>query len=109
VLLDVEGPGVIHRLFTGGTEPGRPDLPGYLNVDGTRVQVFLDGANEPVLDYPVTAFFDPDKGPIPAPLAGDKAHGWTYPGALLPIPYARQARVPVWSTTAFWYARPAGQ
>ncbi len=95
VLLDVDGPGVIHRLFTGGSEPGRPDLPGYLNVDGTRVQVLLDGAEQPGLDFPVTDFFDPDKGPIPAPLAGDKAHGWTYPGSLFPIPYARHARVQI--------------
>jgi len=28
VLLDTDGPGCIHRLFTGGSEPGRPDLPG---------------------------------------------------------------------------------
>ena len=95
VLLDVDGPGVIHRLFTGGSEPGRPDLPGYLNVDGTRVQVFFDGAEQPGLDFPVTDFFDPDEGPIPAPLAGDKAHGWTYPGSLFPIPYARHARVQI--------------
>ncbi len=95
VLLDVDGPGVIHRLFTGGSEPGRPDLPGYLDVDGTRLQVFLDGAERPLFDYPVTEFFDPGKGPIPAPLAGDRAHGWTYPGSLFPIPYARHARVQI--------------
>lgn len=93
VLLDVDGPGCIHRLFTGGSEPGRPDLPGYLNVDGTRLQIFLDEGALPVFDYPVIDFFDPAKGPLPAPLAGDKAHGWTYPGFLFPIPYARHCRV----------------
>jgi hypothetical protein len=93
VLLDVDGPGCIQRLFTGGSEPGRADLPGYLRVDGTRLQVFLDNAALPVFDYPVTDFFDPAKGPIPGPLAGDKAHGWTYPGFLFPIPYARHCKV----------------
>ena len=93
VLLDVDGPGCIHRLFTGGSEPGRPDLPGYLRVDGTRVQVFLDHQTVPVFDAPVVDFFDPDKGPIPSPLAGDKAHGWTYPGLLFPIPYAHHCKI----------------
>jgi len=93
VLLDADGPGCIHRLFTGGSEPGRPDLPGYLRVDGTRLQVFLDHAPVPVLDEPVVDFFDPGKGPVPAPLAGGKAQGWTYPGCLFPIPYARHCRV----------------
>jgi hypothetical protein len=93
VLLDAEGPGCIHRLFTGGSEPGRDDLPDYLRVDGTRLQVFLDDDAVPVFDYPVVDFFDPGKGPVPAPLAGGKAQGWTYPGSLLPIPYARHCRV----------------
>lgn len=93
VLLDVDGPGCIHRLFTGGSERGRPDLPGYLRVDGTRVQVFLDQDTVPVFDFPVVDFFDPGKGPIPAPLAGGKAQGWTYPGSLFPIPYARHCKV----------------
>jgi hypothetical protein len=93
VLLDVDGPGCIHRLFTGGSEPGRDDTPGYLRVDRTRVQVFLDHAARPAFDIPVTELFDPTKGPFPAPLAGDKARGWTYPGLLFPIPYSRHCRV----------------
>ena len=72
VLLDADGPGCIHRLFTGGSEPGRPDLPGYLRVDGTRLQVFLDHAPVPVLDEPVVDFFDPGKGPVPARGPGER-------------------------------------
>ncbi len=93
ILLDVGGPGCLHRLFTGGAEPGRPDLPSYLRVDGTHLQIFLDHAAAPLFDLPVVDFFDPAKGPIPSPLAGAKTNGWTYPGCLLPIPYARHCRV----------------
>ncbi len=93
ILFDADGPGCIHRLFTGGTEPARPDLPGYLRIDGTRLQILLDDATRPIFDSPVTDFFDPARGPVPAPLAGAKTNGWTYPGCFLPIPYARHCRV----------------
>ncbi len=93
ILFDADGPGCIHRLFTGGTEPAREGLPGYLQVDGTRLQIFLDRAERPLFDSPVTDFFDPARGPVPTPLAGAKTNGWTYPGCLLPIPYARHCRV----------------
>ena len=93
ILLDVAGPGCLHRLFTGGAEAGRPELPGYLRVDGTRLQISLDDAAVPLFDLPVVDFFDPARGPVPTPLAGAKTNGWTYPGCLLPIPYARHCRV----------------
>ena len=93
VLFDATGPGCIHRIFTGGSELGRADLPGYLRVDGTRLQIFLDHNPTPLFDFPVIDFFNPSKGPIPKPLAGDKQQGWTYPGCLFPIPYARHCRV----------------
>jgi hypothetical protein len=93
ILFDAEGPGCVHRLFTGGSEPGRDDLPGYLRVDDTRVQIFLDRNPTPLFDVPVIDFFNPAKGPIPYPLAGDKQQKWTYPGSLFPIPYARHCRV----------------
>ncbi len=93
ILFDAAGPGCVHRLFTGGTEPGKADTPGYLRVDGTRLQIYVDEAPLPLFDFAVTEFFNPAKGPIPSPLVGDKAQGWTYPGCLFPIPYARHCRV----------------
>ena len=93
ILFDAQGPGCVHRLFTGGSDPATADTPGYLRVDGTRLQVFLDDAPLPLFDFPVTEFFDPARGPIPSPLAGGKAQGWTYPGCLFPLPYARHCRV----------------
>jgi hypothetical protein len=93
ILFDADGPGCVHRLFTGGADPGTADTPGYLRVDGTRLQIYVDGASQPLFDFAVTEFFDPAKGPIPPPLAGGKTQGWTYPGCLFPIPYARHCRV----------------
>jgi hypothetical protein len=93
VLFEADRPGCIHRIFTGGSEPSRPDLPGYLRVDETRVQIFLDHHPTPLFDFPVVDFFNPSNGPIPYPLAGDKKQGWTYPGCLFPIPYAKHCRV----------------
>jgi hypothetical protein len=93
VLFDADGPGCVHRIFTGGSEAAKSDTPGYLRVDGTRIQIFVDHNAAPLFDFPVVDFFNPSRGPIPALLAGDKQAGWTYPGCLLPIPYAKHCRV----------------
>src|SRR5262245_23500133 len=95
VLFDADGPGCVHRIFTGGSETAKADTPGYLRVDGTRLQIFLDHNATPLFDVPVIDFFNPSKGPIPKPLAGDKQQGWTYPGCLFPIPYARHCRIQI--------------
>jgi hypothetical protein len=34
ILFDADGPGCVHRIFTGGSEPATTNLPGYLRVDG---------------------------------------------------------------------------
>jgi len=80
ILLDVDGPGCIHRIFTGVLQPVMAD---------TRLQLFLDGAEMPVLDVPVLKFFDDNDGPLPYPLVFFKS----YPGTLFPIPYARHCRL----------------
>jgi hypothetical protein len=83
ILLDVDGPGCIHRIFTGELNA----------VAGTRIRIFLDNSPTPVFDLPVTEFFDPDHGPIPYPLVFHK----TYPGTLFPFPYARHCRVELYN------------
>ena len=75
VLLDTTGPGCIHRIFTGVVTPKQ---------NSTRIQIFLDHQDKPTFDMPVTAFFDDENGPIPYPLVFHKS----YPGTLLPIPFA---------------------
>ena len=80
VLLDVEGPGCLHRVFVGVLTPKQA---------ATRVQVFLDRRAEPVFDLPLLEFFDDEKGPFLYPLVFHKS----YPGMLFPIPYAHHCRV----------------
>ena len=52
ILLDVDGPGCIHRIFTGVLGPELAD---------TRLQIFIDNAEKPVFDMPVLKFFDDDE------------------------------------------------
>jgi hypothetical protein len=97
VLLDVDGPGCIHRIFTGMLLP---------QMDGTRLQIFFDNADKPTIDVPVLKFFDDNAGPLPYPLVFFKS----YPGTLFPIPYAKHCRVqlvnpafgrPEWNSAAW--------
>jgi hypothetical protein len=102
ILLDVEGPGCIHRMFTGWLGEGK-DILGKLGPAGTRMQVFLDGAEQPVFDMPVERFFDDRDGPFRYPLVFHK----TYPGILFPIPFAEHCRVQLFNPDApawgnFW-------
>jgi len=80
ILLDTDGPGCVHRIFTGRLGD---------RVAGTRIQVFLDRSARPVFDLEVNRFFDDKDGPFPYPLVFHK----TYPGMLFPIPFARHCRI----------------
>jgi hypothetical protein len=81
ILLDVDGPGCVHRLHTGLTGEA---------VEGTRIQIFLDHDSAPVLDLPVaTLFSETGQSPIPYPLVNDR----TFPGTHLPIPFERHCRI----------------
>jgi hypothetical protein len=88
VLLDIEGPGCVHRMFTGWLGSGN-DILNKPGPAGTRLQVFLDRAERPLFDMPVERFFDDRNGPFPYPLVFHK----TYPGILFPIPFARHCRI----------------
>ena len=52
ILLDVDGPGCVHRIFTGVTY-------GFIDAStfGTKIQVFLDGNPAPLYDMDVTRSF----------------------------------------------------
>ena len=80
VLLDTDGPGCVHRIFTGRLGKA---------VKGTRIRVLLDGSSTPVFDMEVDKFFDDKNGPFPYPLVFHK----TYPGLLFPIPFAKHCRI----------------
>jgi hypothetical protein len=89
VLLDVDGPGCIHRLYTG--------LLGAW-VEGTRIQIFLDHAARPLFDMPVNEFFSEIGGAFPYPLLSTR----TYPGSHVPIPFATHCRVQLVSPPRAW-------
>jgi hypothetical protein len=80
VLLDVDGPGCIHRLFTGKLGE---------DVAGTRIQIFFDGEETALFDLPVDEFFADANGPFSPPLVT----ALSYPGVLMPIPFAEHVRV----------------
>ena len=88
VLLDMDGPGCIHRIFTGWLGEGK-DMLGRQGLAGTHLQIILDHAERPLFDMPVEQFLDDRNGPLPYPLVFHK----TYPGTLFPIPFARHCRM----------------
>jgi hypothetical protein len=80
ILLDVDGPGCIHRIFTGTLAD---------RVKDTRIQIFLDHNQTPIFDMPMVEFFNDTNGPFPYPLVFHKS----YPGTLFPIPFAKHCLV----------------
>ena len=77
VLLDIAGPGCIHRVLTARV--GK-------DVAGTRIQVFLDGSPQAVFDTPVDQFLDDKNGPLPYRLLFHKP----YPGVLLHVTWPHE-------------------
>jgi hypothetical protein len=80
VLLDVDGPGCIHRMFTGRLGE---------DVAGSRIQIFLDEEETPLFDLPVDRFFADSGGPFTPPLVS----ALSYHGVLMPIPFSEHVRV----------------
>jgi len=80
VLLDVAGPGCIHRIFVGVLTEQQA---------GTRIQIFLDRSRKPIFDVPILEFFSDSRGPFPYPLVFHKS----YPGTLFPIPFEKHCLV----------------
>lgn len=81
-ILDIDGPGCIHRIFTG-----------YIDhrFDSTRIQIYLDHKKKPLFDMPITKFFDDRYSPFPYPLVFVKS----YPGTLMPIPFEKNITVKI--------------
>jgi hypothetical protein len=80
ILLDIAGPGCIHRIFVGVLTEQQAD---------TRIQIFLDHNQKPVFDMPILEFFSDSTGPFPYPLVFHKS----YPGTLFPIPFEKHCLV----------------
>ena len=94
VLLDVDGPGCLHRVFTGVVGAA---------MEGTTIRLCFDGETTPRIQMPANRLFDPVDGPFPWPLAFNgrgPSRGITYPGVLFPIPFAKHLRVELFHSDA---------
>jgi hypothetical protein len=92
VLLDVDGPGCIHRISTGLVND---EMINGHTLDAT-FELWLDG--ERLLELPASQLFDPEASPFAWPLVFDSA----YPTVRMPIPFAEHAKVQLISPTQEW-------
>lgn len=81
VLLDVEGPGAITRIWMGGARPGQP-APGTLRL-------YLDGAARPVLQKSADELLG-GQSFVGPPLAAITSGGRNF---YLPLPYASRCKL----------------
>lgn len=77
VMLDVDGPGVIVRLWTANPP------------EGSTLRFYTDGAKEPALEVPFDKFTS-GRWKIAEPLSSLKAKGHT---SYIPLPYAKHVKV----------------
>jgi hypothetical protein len=96
ILLDVDGPGCVHRIFTGWLGEGN-DILNKPGPAGTHIQVFLDHAEQPVFDMPVE--FQRNIRVAEETMGADAL--WMKGDTIIHRDH------PIWSSTAFWYAKPA--
>jgi hypothetical protein len=76
VMMDAAGPGALVRIWSA-------------NPAGT-LRVYLDGAEQPVIEALMTDVLGGSYPGMPKPMAGERARGWNL---YFPIPYARQCKV----------------
>lgn len=87
VLMDAAGPGAIVRIWSANP------------ADAGMVRVYLDGAETPTIEAPLTALLGGEQFPFLAPLAGERSLGWN---AHVPIPYGGHCKVTA-SQPDFYY------
>lgn len=81
-IVDIDGPGCMHRIFTGYVDE---------RFSHSIIQIFLDGSDTPIIDMPIPEFFNDESGPFPYPLTFIK----TYPGTLMPIPFEKNITIKI--------------
>lgn len=78
VLAEMNGPGVIWRIWSAAPGPG-------------RVRIYLDGAEQPAVDLPFTGYFDHKHAPFTRPqLVHEVSKGWN---CFVPIPYQKSCKI----------------
>ena len=107
ILLDVKGPGCIHRIMAACRQHSKRK--GFTaDQKDTRIQIVLDNADRPIVDMTLNDFLiHRDKTPFPYPLVFEKS----YPGCLHPIPFEKHCLVqlvnpnygkPGWEKKELW-------
>ncbi len=76
VMMDADGPGAIVRIWSA-------------NPNGT-LRIYLDGAERPALEAPMSELLGGRVAGLPRPIAGEYSKGWNL---YLPIPYAKHCKV----------------
>lgn len=90
VLLDVEGPGAIVRIWA--TWHG----PGGRNFSNGRLRFYLDGAEAPAIEGPIASILDGGglvKGPLAQGVSPQTPYEQRGHNLYLPIPYARHCTI----------------
>ncbi len=90
VLMDVEGPGAVVRMWATWHGPGGKDF-----SDGT-LRFYLDGNPEPVIEGPITKIIDGGAlvtGPLAEGVSPETPYGQRGHNLYLPIPYASHCKV----------------
>ncbi|MDD5522126.1 MAG: DUF2961 domain-containing protein [Kiritimatiellae bacterium] len=78
VLAEMEGPGCIWRIWSAAVGKG-------------HVKIYLDGASEPAVDLPFSAYFDGSSTPFTrSNLVHTVARGWNN---YVPIPYQKSCKI----------------
>lgn len=76
VMMDAQGPGAVVRIWSA-------------NPVGT-VRVYLDGAEQPVIETPMTDLLGGTFAGLPKPIAGEYSKGWNL---YFPIPYGKSCKI----------------
>lgn len=87
VLMDAAGPGAIVRFWSANP------------ADAGIVRVYLDNAETPAVEMPLTDMLGGARAPFVKPIAGERSRGWN---SYLPIPYAKHCKVTT-SKRDFYY------
>jgi len=97
VLAEVDGPGVIRRIYFAPSDWWRK---GLLNERGERLRIYLDGAAAPAVDIPAADLFSGRLPQFPRPLVGSGNGGFF---SFVPVAFRRGCKVVVEGTNVRFY------
>jgi Protein of unknown function (DUF2961) len=89
VLAELDGPGVIQRIWTTHTSG---EQPGLLDRKNEHIKIYLDGQAKPALDVPLEAIFSGKHPHFPRPLVMEGTGGYV---SYVPIPFRSGCKVVV--------------